>query len=84
MTATFHTSRNDLEDGSATFNVYASDEYGQTLLAEPPSEVTAIYLAEALTTVRHLFIACGSDRQVISLTRKLDAAFESVKKDMTP
>lgn len=75
MLATFHTSKNELEDGSATFDVYLSDEQGQTLVAEPTTENTAEYLAEALTVLRQRFLDCGSDREVLSLAIALDNFF---------
>jgi hypothetical protein len=67
----FHTSRNDLEDGSATFDVYFSGPDGQELIAEPPSEACAEELAYALNAIRNRFLDCGSDREVSSFACSL-------------
>ena len=69
---TIHTSTNELPDGSLTFDVYASDEEGQTLLAEPPTFATADAIAESMQWLLTRFLDCGSDREVLSLVISFD------------
>lgn len=63
----FLTAENTLEDGSTTHDVYYFTPYGKELVAEPPSEVCADAIAEALNLVRSRFLDCGSDREVFQL-----------------
>ncbi len=70
--ATIHASTNELQDGSLTFDVYASDEDGQVLLAEPPTFATADAIAESMQWLLTRFLDCGSDREVLSLVISFD------------
>ena len=67
----FHTSENQLEDGSTTHDVYYSTPYGQELVAEPPSQRCAEAVADALNLVRERLLDCGSDREVFALMQRL-------------
>jgi hypothetical protein len=64
--STFHTSESTLEDGSTVYDVFLSDETGQTLVANAPSRNTAEELAYALGELRDRILDCGSDREVSS------------------
>ena len=68
---TFRDFENILEDGSSTFDVKFVTPYGTELVAEPPSEVCAEAIAEALNLVRSRFLDCGSDGEVCRLTNSL-------------
>lgn len=68
---TFHVSENNLEDGSATYDVYYSTPYGQELVAEPPSQKCAEALADALNLVRERILDAGSDQEVFRLMQEL-------------
>lgn len=72
METQFHASVETLEDGSNVYDVY----FRQELIAEAPSETTADELANALNMVCNRFLDCGSDREVHSLARALDAFME--------
>ena len=69
---TFHTSENVLEDGSSTYDVFASDENGQELIAEPASKCVADGLADALNIVVKRFLDSGSDNEIYRLMVTLD------------
>ena len=69
----FHTSANEIEDGSVTYDVYYSDSEGQYLIAEPASQRTAEEMADALQKLRRRYLDCGSDRAVLAFS----AQFES-------
>ena len=68
---TFHTSENNLEDGSTTYDVYYSTAFSQELVAEPPSQKCAQALADALNLVRERILDAGSDQEVIGLMQEL-------------
>lgn len=68
----FHSSESILEDGSSVHDVFLSDEEGQTLVANAPSERTAEYLSYALNALRDRFMECGSDREVSSFSSAFD------------
>lgn len=68
----FHSSESILDDGSSVHDVFITDDNGQTLVANCPSELTAEYLAYALNALRDLFMECGSDREVSSLSSSFD------------
>jgi len=70
--ATFHTSESVLEDGSVVYDVFLSDEEGQTLVANAPSSHTAENLAYALNMLRDRFMECGSDREASSFASAFD------------
>lgn len=69
---TFHPSINVLDDGSETVDVWASDEYGQELIAEPTSRKTAECLADALNIVLVKFMTMPSDSDLYRLMVTLD------------
>lgn len=70
--STFHSSESILEDGSAVHDVFLSDENGQTIVWDAPSERSAEYLAYALNLLRDRFNECGSDREVSSFSSAFD------------
>ena len=70
--STFHSSESILEDGSSVHDVFLSDEEGQTLVANAPSERAAEYLSYALNALRDRFMECGSDREVSSFSSAFD------------
>lgn len=72
MKATFHTSKNELSDGSSTFDVYLSDEYGQTLVAEPVSREVAENMARSLNAVVARFLDCGSNQEANRLDYEIE------------
>lgn len=68
---TFQSSESILEDGSAVYDVYYLTRYGEELVAQPPSQVSAEALADALNLVRTRILDCGSDQEVFRLSAAL-------------
>lgn len=68
---TFQSSESILEDGSAVYDVYYLTRYGEELVAQPPSQVSAEALADALNLVRTRILDCGSDQEVFRLSTAL-------------
>jgi hypothetical protein len=69
---TFHTSSNELSDRSTTHDVYFSSHDGQQLIAEPPTEATAVLMAHALNRVVSRFFDAGSDQEAAEFSEALD------------
>lgn len=68
---TFQSSESLLEDGSVVYDVYYLTRYGEELVAQPPSQVSAEALAEALNLVRTRILDCRSDQEVFRLSTAL-------------
>jgi hypothetical protein len=70
--ASFHVSENVLSDNSSTFDVYASNEETQVLIACPTDHHTAEEIARALSHTCEAFLSCDSTHGVTRLANELD------------
>lgn len=70
---TFTSAQHLLSGGSSVFNLRLCMHEGIWIdVAEMPSESTAQQCSDILTRVLHRFLACGSDREALSLAVKLE------------
>ena len=73
--STFNTRTNTLSDGSSTSDVWLSDDYGQTIVACPASQLAAEHCADILNAVRNAY-ETATDREAVALTQRLTAVLE--------
>ena len=79
--ASFSSSRHILSDDSTVFNLRLWTHDGIWIdVAEMANECTASQCSEMLTRVLHRFIACSSDREIISLAIAIEDTLRKVAK----